>query len=130
MAFLPLPDIELSGTTVGSGSGETIELLPYFTLRDSSSFTIEVRAVANGTTNPYVRVVQTFIQRYTVRRSAGVTTIEASGTPEQFGDPGGSSWTLSASVGTSPDRLKMVFTTGSTQAIATCTADLFITWSP
>ena len=127
MSFFPLPDIELSGTTVGTGPGESIELTPFFTLPDNFSATIEVRVIANGTTNPYARVIQSFIQRYSVQRTFGVTTVDASNTPEQFGDSGGSSWTLTVSAGTSPDRLMIVFTTGSTQAIATVTADLFIT---
>ena len=130
MAYFPLPDIELKGTTVGSGSGESIELLPHYTMRDNSAATVEVRAVANGTTSPYARVVQSFIQRYAVKRVSGVTSIEAADTPEQFGDANGSSWTLTLTAGSSPDRVVVTFTTGTTQAIATCTADLFFTIGP
>jgi hypothetical protein len=127
MAYFPLPDIELSGTTVGTGAGELIELLPHFTMRDNSAATLEVRAVANGTTNPYARVVQSFVLRYSVKRSSGVTSVDASDTPEQFGDSSGSSWTVAITAGSSPDRIVVTFTTGTTQAIATCTADLFLT---
>jgi hypothetical protein len=127
MSFLPLPDITLSGTTTGSGAGETIELLPTFTLKGNVSATIEVRVIANGTTYPYARVVQSFIQRVTVRRNFGVTSVEAADTPVQFGDSGASSWAISVAAASSPDRLKITFSTGTTQAIATATADLFIT---
>jgi hypothetical protein len=130
MGFFPLPDITLKGTTPGSVTGESVELLPYFQLLNGEGLTFEVRVVATGFVYPSTMVVRSFVQRFSVRKVAGTTTIVASDTQDQFGDSGGASWTFAASVGTSPDRFKLTFTTGSTQSKTAITADILVTRAP
>ncbi len=130
MSYLPLPDISLKGSTPGSVTGESVELLPHFTPADNHSLTFEVRVVAAGYVYPATRTIRSFVQRFSVRRSLGVITIVASDSQDAFGDSGGSSWTLAATVGTSPDRFKLTFTTGSTRSIVNVTADIRVTVEP
>jgi hypothetical protein len=128
MSFLPLPDITLTGSTPGFATGESVELLPHFTLTDNESFTLQVRVAASGIISGAF-VSQSFIRRFCVRRDSGVTTIVASNTLDQLGDAGASSWTVTASVGSSPDRFALTFTTGSTQAYTSVRADIQVTRS-
>jgi hypothetical protein len=127
MSFFPLPDITLSGSTPGNAVGESVELLPHLTLPNGDGFTVEVRLIANGYLSTSTRVIQSFVQRFAVSRTSSVTSISASDTQDQFGDAGASSWTMAVTVGSSPDRLEITFTTGSTTAITNVTADVFVT---
>ena len=113
MTYLSLPFITLSGGTPGSVSGETVELTPNLILKNGEAFTLTVQCVAVGAS-----VTQGFIQHFSVRRDSNITTIASSDTLDQFGDPSASSWTLTASVGTGPDRFRLVFSTGSTVTAA------------
>jgi hypothetical protein len=138
MTFQPLPDVTLTGSTPGNAVGESIALVnagpsgavgpinTYFVLPSGYSGTIEIRVSANG----YIltsTASQSFVQRFAVSRIAGVTVVSASDTVDQFGSSSASSWTFTVTAASSPDRLQMVFNTGSTQAVVNVTADVFIT---
>jgi hypothetical protein len=133
MSYLPLPYTTLKGTTPGSTSGESVELTPFWPtpgLLNNRSATLEMRVVAAGFAyGSATLTLQSFVQRFTIKRSSGVTTITGQDTQHQFGDSGGSSWTVTASVGTSPDRFSIVFTTGSTTYSVNVTADVYFTFS-
>lgn len=117
------------GSTPGSGSGESVELLygdlfnQMWTPTNSKGYIVWVMAVARGLVsgNPSV---QGFRQMFSVRRDSSVTTIAAIGVLEQVGDAASSSWTLTASVGVGPDRFRIDFNTGSTTSAVTVRAKL------
>jgi hypothetical protein len=106
--------------------GESVELLPYIELSEGQAVTAEVRVIASGYISGTL-TVRSFVQRFSVWKQFGVTHLSGSDAQQAYGDSGGSSWTFAASIGTSPDRLKMVFTTGTTQAYTSVVADVFIT---
>lgn len=123
-------DTSASGSTPGAGAGESVELggptTPRFQLADNQSYTIVVSAVAKGLVagNPNV---QSFKRMFAVRKTAGVTTIAATGSLEQIGDAASVSWTLTASVAAAPDRFRLVFNTGATTSAVNVTATCEIT---
>jgi hypothetical protein len=137
VSYFPLPDLSYVGSTPGAASGEIVDLTPvsggggsYFTLPVGDSATVEVRVVASGWIFPNTRAVQTFVLKLTINRDAstGLVNVRATGTPEQFGDAAASSWTMSALA--SGTVLALRFTTGSTTAIVSVVADLFVTRMP
>lgn len=123
------------GTTPGSAPGESVELLcdagssgttgQYLQLSPTTSYVLEVMCIvdASATTSG---LSQTFVQAYNVSANASsVPTITADPSNRQFGPVGGSTWTLTATVGTSPDRVKFTFATGATtsQCAVNCRID-------
>ena len=132
MSFLPLPYVRISGSTPGATSGESIELTPYWPslgILAGQSATLEVRVIATAYISS-VLVLRSFVQRFSIRRSfSNVTTIAGYDTQQVFGDAAGSSWTVVASIGSSPDRFSVTFTTGSTTVVANVAADIYYTIS-
>jgi hypothetical protein len=123
-------DTSASGSTPGAAPGESVELggplTPRFQLTDNQSYTIVVTAVAKGLVagNPNV---QSFKRTFAVRKTAGLTTIAATGALEQIGDAASASWTLTASVAAAPDRFALTFNTGATTSAVNVTATCEIT---
>jgi len=119
----------LIGSTPGSVTGESVELtfsIPsnYFQLEDGKGYTIKIEAVAEGEIiGAFSQSVRGWTQTLVVRQDSGNITLN-SGTQELIGDSGASSWTLTASVGSSPTRLKFTFSTGSTASAARCVCAL------
>lgn len=120
--------VEMRGSTPGAAPGEAVELKFGFSppsqtlqLEDGKGYTIEVSAVAKDTVAGG-KGVQSWVQRYSVRRAAGLTVIAAAGAVDQFGDAASATWTLAASVGAAPDRFVLTFTTTGAQAAARCVA--------
>ena len=123
-------DTSASGSTPGAGAGESVELggplTKRFQLADNQSYTIVVEAVAAGIVGGLPNT-QSFRRMYAVRKTAGVTTIVASGALEQIGDAASASWTLTASVAAAPDRFALTFNTGATTSAVHVTATCEIT---
>jgi hypothetical protein len=126
MSFTPRPDITMTGYTPGAASGESVELVPNLVLTNGDAFTVTVRLIATGVISG-TRTLRSFTQRFSVRRDSGTTTVAATNTQETFGDAGASSWTMAVSAGAGPDRLSIVFTTGSTTSFTRVVADVFLT---
>ena len=121
--------LELRGTTPGAAPGEAVELKfgeladQTFQCEDGKAYLITIEAVAKDTVAGG-KGVQCYMQRYALRRAAGVTTLAASGAADQFGDPASATWTLVATIGAAPDRLVLTFTTTGAQAAARCLASM------
>ena len=115
--------LEMRGSTPGAAPAETVELMfgdaadQTLQLEDNKAYTIIVDAVVSGETEVGLRM-QSFVQRYAVRRVAGVSTIAGVGSNDQFGDSDATStqWTLTASIGAAPDRFVLTVATGATTA--------------
>jgi hypothetical protein len=121
--------LQFGGSTPGSGSGESVELLygdlfdQMWTPVDGKAYIVWVMGVARGMISGSPNV-QAFRQMFSIRRDSSITTIAQVGVLEQIGDASSSSWTLAASIGTGPDRFKLTFTTGTTTSAATVRAKL------
>ena len=130
MSFVPLPFIRMLGSTPGSVSGESVELTPYWPkpgLYNGQSAVLEMRVEAAGSISGNL-VVRSFVQRFSFwRDQSGISHLSGSDSQHQFGDAAGVSWTVAMSVGVSPDRLSVIFTTGSTTVAANVTADVYYT---
>jgi hypothetical protein len=111
--------IVLRGTTPGAVPGESVELMygilanQVFSCEDGKAYLLEVECSAGGVQAGPTRVCQGFVQRYAVRRAAGLTTIASAGALDQFGDVAANDWSLVASIGAAPDRVAFTFTTGA-----------------
>lgn len=112
-------------TTPGSGAGESVTQ-EYPGLVNLTGYTIEVEAIAKGSIGGTSRY-QSFTQNYTVSKAGGVSTLEATGPLEQFGDVEADSWNLDMAIGTAPDSIEFTFSTGSTTATAACSIAVRIT---
>lgn len=120
-SFAPVPfnsdtPTILTGTTPGSGTNESVELLvggtDFFTLTPNTAYTIQlvvtVAAVISGT--PHTR---SFMQDFDVRVAAGGSVnLVASGTQVPLGAAPTAAFTLVVSQGSGPDRLVVTFSTG------------------
>lgn len=117
------------GSTPGSGSGESVELLygdlldQMWTPDNGKGYIVWVMAIARGNVAGIPKV-QSFRQMFSIRRDSSLTTIAASGVLEQVGDAASSSWTLAGSVGAGPDRFQLTFNTGATTSAVVVTAKL------
>jgi hypothetical protein len=115
-------------TTPGVGAGESVALgygptPAVFELENLKGYTIVVTAIARGLVGGAPNV-QSFRRMFSVRRTAGLTTIAASGALEQIGDAASATWTLVASVGAAPDHFALTFSTGATTSNARIVADV------
>jgi len=119
------------GLTPGVGIGESTALkfagfsgagLLEFVPEDGRGYSITIQAIARGDIAGAPNV-QSFKRTFAVRRTAGVTTIAASGAMEQIGDGTSVSWTLALTVGVAPDRLVLTFTTGVTTSAVKIAAE-------
>jgi hypothetical protein len=130
MSFVALPFVRMKGVTAGVTTGEGVELTPYWPPGGAftgQSIVLEVRVVATGLVSSN-SVTRSFVQRFSIfRDGGGVTHLSGSDTQQQFGDAAGSSWTVAITLGSSPDRLRVIFNTGTTQCAATVTADIYYT---
>lgn len=119
------------GSTPGAAPGEAVELkfgsagAKVLTFEDGKAYTIEVSAVAKDTVAGG-KGMQSWVQRYAVRKAAGVAVIAGTGAVDQFGDAASATWTLAASIGAGPDRFLLTFTTVGAQAAAKCAATVRI----
>lgn len=124
-------ELVMRGSTPGAAPGESIELLfgssrdQTLQLEDGKAYSVTVEATAHGQVSGSDNV-QSYVQRYALRRAAGLTTIAALAASDQFGDGTSATWTLVASVGAAPDRLVLTFTTTGAQSAAKCAAHLRI----
>lgn len=123
--------IQVTGETPGLAPGESVELdyghitfsnkiylgIPF----DNMGYTFVVTAIARGKIAGVYKS-QSFRQMFSVLYDGGVATVEAVGTQEAIGSAAASSWTLTGSVATGPDRFLLTFTTGTTTSLARISA--------
>lgn len=120
------PWVVMTGSTPGAASSESVELLygtSAFQLADGQACLIELDVAAGGVQG-VTRVCAAWKQRLLVRRAAGVTVVADSGAVDFMKETGSTDWLFAVAIGTTPDRVKLTFTTGATHSICQVSARL------
>lgn len=115
----------MRGTTPGALAAEVVELLfgygglQTLQLEDNKAYLVRVSGAVGGVQG-VTRVTRGFVLEFVARRAAGVTVIAGALSGTAAGDATTSDWTLVASVGVGPDRIKLTFTSGA--VVSRCAA--------
>lgn len=108
----------LRGSTPGLVANESVELKygafgnEVFELENGKTYAVKVVAACGGVQG--LNTVTLALElSFNVWRGGGLSIIEGSPITASYGNAGGATWTLAASIGAAPDRVVLTFSTGA-----------------